>query len=219
METRQSQTHASSVASARVGGLLAGGTKGNELLTTVTGAVLIVLLAVIGITLLRIHALLSVHMFLGMLLIGPLTLKLGSTGYRFVRYYTGNPRYASKGAPPTPLRLIAPIVVLSTVVVVGSGVVLLFAGPGARATLLPIHKYSFFIWAAFTALHVLGHLPALRDSLSEDYGPPALRGEVTAGRAGRVVSLASAVTLGAVIAVLCIPQFGPWLHAVFHHHH
>jgi hypothetical protein len=219
VESRQQQRHASPLASARVGALLAGGTTGNELLTTVTGTVLLVLLAVIGVTILRIHALLSVHIFLGMLLIGPLALKLASTGYRFVRYYTGNPRYASKGAPAMPSRLIAPVVVLSTVVVMGSGVALLFAGPGSRTTLLPIHKDSFFVWVAFTGLHVLGHLSGLRHGLSEDYRPQARLGEVTAGRSGRVMSVASALTLGVVIAVLCIPQFGPWLHASFHHHH
>ena len=101
-----------------------------------------------------------------MLLIGPLALKLASTGYRFVRYYTANPRYLRKGPPPLPLRLIAPVVVLSTLVVFASGVALLFAGPGSRDTLLPIHKVSFFVWVAFTALHVLAHLPTVAHSLA-----------------------------------------------------
>ena len=116
------------------------------------------------------------------------------------------------------MRLLASLVVLSIVVVMGSGVALLFAGSGTRATLFPIHKDSFFVGVAFTALHLLGHLPGLRDGLNEDYGLQARLGEVTAGRAGRVMSLASAPTLGAVIAVLCVPQFGPWLHTSFHHH-
>src|SRR5271156_6514170 len=107
--------------------LAAGGTAGNERLTAVTGAVLIVLLAVIGVTIISISQLLWVHLFVGMLLIGPVVLKLGSTGYRFVRYYTGNPRYRRVGPPPTLLRVIAPIVVLTTIVVLVSGVALLFA--------------------------------------------------------------------------------------------
>ena len=91
----------------------------------------------------------------------PVALKLGSTGYRFVRYYTANPSYRRKGPPPRRCALIAPIVVLSTVVVFASGVALLFAGPASRGTLLPIHKVSFFVWVAFTALHVLAHLPKI----------------------------------------------------------
>lgn len=137
----------------------AGGTSGNERLTTATGIVLLILLAVISVTLLRLRSLLWVHLFVGMLLLGPIALKLASTGYRFLRYYTADPRYRRKGPPPAPLRMIAPIVVLATVVVFISGVLLLLIGPSSRSALLPLHKISFIVWAVFTSLHVLGHLP------------------------------------------------------------
>ncbi len=218
MESTQSQTRTAPLVRSGTRGLLAGGTTGNELLTTVTGAVLIVLLAVIGVTILRIGPLLSVHMFVGLVLIGPLALKLASTGYRFTRYYTGDPRYRSKGAPPTPLRLIAPVVVISTVVVMASGIALLIGGPQSRGTFFLIHKASFFVWVAFTSLHILGHLPDLWIGLRADYGPTVRWGGAPDGRAGRLLSLASALTLGVVIAILFLPQFGPWLHAHLHHH-
>jgi hypothetical protein len=57
-------------------GLLAGGTAGNELLTAATGAILIVLLAIVGVTLLRLRSLLWVHLFVGSLLLGPVALAL-----------------------------------------------------------------------------------------------------------------------------------------------
>lgn len=215
----QSRTLAPPSAGLKGRRLLAGGTAGNELLTIATGAVLIVLLAVIGLTILRIHGLLSVHLFVGLVLVGPLVLKMASTGYRFVRYYTHNPRYVEEGPPPTPLRLIAPIVVISTVVVMASGIALLIGGPSSRSTFFPIHKLSFFVWVAFTALHVVGHLPDLWRGLREDYGTEARWGEGTAGRSGRAMALASAITLGVVLAILLIPQFGPWLHANLHTHH
>lgn len=202
--------------------LLGGGTTGNERLTGAVGGVLIVLLAVIGVTILRLGQMLWVHLFVGVLLIGPLLLKLASTGYRFARYYAANPRYKRKGPPPLPLRLIAPIVVLSTLVVFASGVALLFIGPSSRGTLLPIHKLSFFAWVAFTAVHVLAHLPTVLGSLRADYLRPthssALgnRDHDANGRAGRVISLASALVLGLVLALLVIPQFGPWLAARHH---
>lgn len=201
--------------------LTAGGTTGNERLTAASGVVLIVLLAVIGVTLLRLRPLLSVHLFVGMLLIPPVALKLASTGYRFVRYYTADPAYRRKGPPPPALRLIAPIVVISTVVVFASGVALLFAGPSARATLLPIHKLSFFVWVAFTALHLLGHLPETPRLLRADYGRSAGLSHDVTGRTGRVLSITGALTLGAVLAIVTIPQFGAWLDAtnLFHHHH
>ena len=176
------------------------------------------LLAVIGVTIIWLRPLLSVHLFVGLVLLGPLVLKLASTGYRFVRYYSGNPRYRSKGAPPTPLRLIAPIVVISTVVVMASGVALLIGGPQSRSTFFPIHKLSFFVWVAFTALHVLAHLPEVWHELKVDYGPAARLGQAPAGRSGRALALASALTLGVVVAILFIPMFGPWLNAPLHHH-
>ena len=43
------------------------------------------------------------------------------------------------------------------------------------------------------------------------------RGSVN-GRAGRVLSLASALTFGLVLAIVLIPQFGPWLSAQDLHH-
>jgi hypothetical protein len=220
--------------------LRAGGTGGNERLTTATGIVLLVLLATIGVTLLRLRSLLWVHLFVGMLLIGPIALKLAGTGYRFVRYYTANPRYRRKGPPPAPLRMIAPIVVLTTVIVFASGVALLAIGPSSRSTLLPLHKISFIVWVAFTALHVLGHLPevaaavglgaetaskadilaAVGASEGRDLSAWQAPGAALAGRAGRGLSLAGALAGGTVLAVAVIPQFGPWLHAssLFHRH-
>ena len=205
------------------GRLTGGGTAGNERLTAATGAVLIVLLAVIGVTIIRIGQLLWVHLFVGMLLIGPLALKLSSTGYRFVRYYSANPSYRRKGPPPLPLRLIAPIVVISTLVVFASGVALLFAGPSSRGTLLPIHKVSFFVWVGFMAIHVLAHLPKILPALRADYGGSTqlsreLGARATVGRDGRIISLTAALAGGTVLAILLIPEFSPWLTAHFHHH-
>lgn len=215
----QQRVPISSPARARPRRLAGGGTSGNERLTAVTGAVLIALLAVIGVTIIALRPLLSVHLFVGMLLIGPVVLKLGSTGYRFVRYYTGDPSYRRKGAPPQLLRLIvAPVVVLSTVVVFASGVALLLVGPSSRSTLLPIHKVSFIVWVAFTALHVLAHLPALPRALRADYGALRPSRDEIGGRSGRVMSLAGALTAGAVLAILLIPQFEPWLNAPRFHH-
>ena len=76
-----------------------GGVAGNERLTALTGVVLLGGFAVEGVTILRIGRLLTLHFFVGMLLIGPVLLKIGSTGYRFARYYTGAPRTCVGGRP------------------------------------------------------------------------------------------------------------------------
>jgi len=203
----------------RAGTLTGGGTTGNERLTTVTGVALLVLLAVLGVTILRIGSLLWLHLFLGMLLIGPLALKLLSTGYRFARYYSGSAAYRRKGPPPALLRVMGPAVVLSTLIVFASGLGLLFVGPSSRETLLPIHKLTFFVWLAFVGLHVLIHLPSMLPTLRADYTRTAGLGSDVKGRSGRTLALAGALVGGAVLAVLVIPEFGPWMHAAGHFHH
>jgi hypothetical protein len=117
------------------------------------------------------------------------------------------------------MRLLAPFVVISTVVVMGSGVALLFAGPSSRGTLFPIHKLSFFAWLAFTVLHVLGHLLDLPAPLRADFRANAGLSGQEPGRDGRVLSLVGVLVAGLVLAVLLIPEFGPWLHAHLHAHH
>ncbi len=198
--------------------LTAGGTDGNERLTTVTGALLLGLLAVLGITIVRVHPLLEEHMFLGMLLIGPVLLKMGSTGYRFVRYYTAEPRYRRKGPPEAALRVLAPLVVLSTVVVFGSGVVLLLAGPSSRPTWFPIHKVSFFVWLSATALHVLGHLADLRRVLAPGETGIAELDARRAGRGGRVLALGGMLVAGLVLGAISISRFPAWVNAPFPRH-
>jgi hypothetical protein len=212
VELHPERTHAETVTG--------GGTTGNELLTTVSGAMLLVLLAALGVTIIGIGQLLWLHLFLGMLLIGPLALKLASTGYRFVRYYSGSATYRRKGPPAVPLRVMGPFVVVSTLVVFASGVALLFAGPSSRDTLLPIHKLSFFVWLAFMGLHVLIHLPSILPALRSDYGRRPEVGAHVPGRSGRSIALAGALVAGLVLAVLVIGEFAPWVHGsgIFDHH-
>lgn len=196
--------------------VLGGGTDGNERLTALTGIVLIALLAVIGLTLLRLRALISIHLFVGLLLIGPVLLKLASTGYRFARYYTFDRVYRERGAPALLLRLSAPVVVLSTLGVFASGVALLFVGPDSAVLLRGLHKASFVVWGAFTAVHVLGHLPDVPRALLARSETRTATGfsyrPYRPGGVGRGISLAGALVGGVVLAILLVPHFGAWTH-------
>ncbi len=218
---------------------MAGGTEGNERLTVVTGALLIVLLAALGVTIVFIGRLLWWHLFLGMALIGPVALKVGSTGYRFMRYYTVTPAYRRKGPPPPALRALGPALLGLTAIVLASGVALLLIGPSSRGTLLLVHKASFICWVVVTAVHIAGHLPELvrfnwvsrqtRAELSElralvpGFGgaaEPPVSGPIP-GTGGRWLSVATAVVLGLALAAILVPDFGAWTgaQALIHHHH
>lgn len=201
--------------------LTGGGPDGNEHLTTVTGAILIVLLAVIGFTIPQLSQFIWMHLFVGLLLIGPVLLKMASTGYRFVRYYAHNPEYQRKGPPKIALRLSAPIVVLSTVGVFVTGIGLLIVGPTDRNPMLLLHKVTFIVWVVFISLHILGHLPALASALGVRGREERQRVGAGSGTAGRWIALTSAMVGGLVLAVVLIPEFAAWTgHAVsLHHHH
>ncbi len=198
--------------SGRIQTLASGGTQGNEALTALTGATLIVLLAVIGVSILRIGQLMFVHLFVGLLLLGPLALKLASTGYRFVRYYSRDAGYRRKGPPILAMRLIAPVVVVSTLGVFVSGIVLLFVGPSDRSLSLLVHKASFFVWIAATAPHVIGHLPSVVSLFTaRSFAGTELAG-LRPGRGGRAIALAGALIGGLVLSIALIPEFSVWTH-------
>ena len=134
------------------------GVAGNARLTAANAAVLLVLLAAEGVTILRVHRLLSPHVFIGVVLIPPVLLKVASTTWRFARYYTGAPAYRRKGAPPVLLRLLGPVVVILTLVLLFSGVGLLLVSRPWLPLLLKVHKASFVLWFGAMTIHVLGHL-------------------------------------------------------------
>jgi hypothetical protein len=202
-----------------------GGVDGNEQLTAMMGVILILLFAVLGVTILRIGQLIWLHLFLGLLLLGPVLLKMVSTGYRFARYYLRKALYVAKGPPVLALRAMGPLLVISTVVVFASGIVLMFDGPRGRATPLLIHKASFIVWLALFGLHLLAHVPGLPHTLRAvrlaSGESSSLDGLGSAGDAGRWVALLGALVGGVVLAVVLIPHFSLWTApgAFPHHHH
>ncbi|HEY6310486.1 MAG TPA: hypothetical protein VIY52_06710 [Streptosporangiaceae bacterium] len=143
---------------------------GNERLTAMTGAVLLVLFAAECLTLLNIGNLLTLHVFLGMLLLGPVGLKIGSTLWRFTRYYTGSAAYVRRG-PPAPLqRVTGPLVILTTVAVLATGIMLGVEGPG-NGSWGQLHHLSFFVWAAVIVIHLASYVPKLPTMLSGRVDP------------------------------------------------
>lgn len=143
------------------------GAAANARLTGAVAVVLLALLAAEGVTIPFIEPLLGAHVFIGMLLLGPVALKLASTGYRFARYYGGSPAYVAKGPPPPVLRILAPGVVLTTLALFGTGVALFVSG-ARGGTLGFAHKAAFIAWFALMTVHVLGHLLELPALLAPD---------------------------------------------------
>jgi hypothetical protein len=188
-----------------------GGAEGNERLTALTGMVLLVLFAAEGFTILAVRQMLTIHFFLGMLLIGPVLLKLCSTIYRFTRYYAGDAEYRRKGPPALPLRVLGPFVILTSLAVIGTGIMLGLTGPGPSIWVLA-HKAAFVLWFGAMAIHVLTYIWRLPRLVGSDLASRAgYRAEqALGGRAARWLLLTAALLTGLLLAVTTVHLAGPW---------
>ena len=193
-------------------GTASGGVVGNERLTGATAAVLFVLLFVEGFTVLTLGSTLSLHMALGVALIPPALLKIGTTGYRAVRYYANAGAYRLRGAPPALLRALGPVVVLSTLCVLGTGVGLEVLGP-RHDTLRNLHKVSFIVFLGAIGIHVLAHLRDTPRLATAD----VRRASRLAGARARHVLVVATLVVGAGLGAVAIAYDGPWVHRVHDH--
>jgi hypothetical protein len=184
-----------------------GGTAGNETLTSATAAVLTVLLIAEGITILQIGGLRDEHMFIGMALIPPVLLKLGSTAYRFARYYLGTRAYREKGPPLLPLRLLAPLLVVATLIVFVTGVALLIVGHKSNLW-FTVHKVSLIAWGVVFGVHFLAYLPRMACSLQNDWTRDGRRR--VAGASARATLLVAATGGGVALAIAVLPLISAW---------
>jgi accessory gene regulator protein AgrB len=183
------------------------GADGNARLTATTGLVLLVLLPIEGLTLFSLHSFLSVHMLVGVALIPPIALKLGSTFYRFFRYYTGSAIFREKGPPQLVMRiLVAPALVASTIGLFGSGVALMLL-EHPNSLVFAIHKGSFIIWLGAIAIHVLAYLQHLPGLAVADW----VRGKQEAvGRRLRRRAVVASLLTGGGVAMIALPLVAAW---------
>jgi hypothetical protein len=179
-----------------------GGADGNEILTSATAVVLVGLLVAEWITVVHMRGLLSEHMFIGLVLIPPVLLKLGSTGYRMVNYYAGQRAYRANGPPLLPLRLMAPVLVAATIGVLASGVALPAVGHKS-GLVLTIHKLSAIVFGVVLAVHFLAYIPRVVRSLGTDWSEARRRAVPGAGI--RAMLVAAAIGGGAALALALLP--------------
>ena len=117
---------------------------------------LLILLSAEVLTTLLMGSLFGLHFFLGMVLIGPVCLKIGSTVWRFTRYYRLG-ALRPPGPPPMPQRVLAPA---------GPdlrrgwhGVMLAVERPGPLVQKL--HQRFFYLWLIVVIIHLVHYLPKL----------------------------------------------------------
>ncbi len=182
--------------------------EGNARLTGVTGALLFIALAFEGLTILRVRDLLGPHVFIGMVVAALVCLKLGSTGYRFLRYYIGDAAYVRKGPPHLILRAIGPFVALTSVAVVATGIILVRGGETARDPWLTLHEASFVAWFVLMTIHVVGHLRETASLAKRELAIKPAR--PLPGRAARVALVAVTVGIGMASGLAALDWASAW---------
>jgi hypothetical protein len=200
-------------ASAPVGS--GGGVEGNARLTGGAGAALFVILAVEGVTILQIKQLISVHVFVGMLLVPLVLLKTATTSYRAGHYYRGDPSYRRKGPPLPILRFTGPLVVLSSLALLGTGIALIALGRNVGHQYLWLHQATFFVWAALIVVHVLGHLRETATLTAADWQERNWSGAAEhrlAGARARLSLLVVTLAVGTVLGIASLAWIGTWHH-------
>lgn len=206
---------------------LTGGPAGNARLTSWLGLLLLGLCLAELVTLLDVGGLIGWHVGLGLVITALAVLKTASTGWRIVRYYTGASSYGRAGPPPLMLRLLGPLVILSTLGVLGSGIALVAIGQsasqqswvtvlGQQIDPLTLHQLFFALFAVFVGLHVLARLvPAL---LQVTGRAPRGQHRGIPGAGARAITVLGCLIAGVVAVLLVLPVTG-WHHDHFADHH
>jgi hypothetical protein len=187
-----------------------GGIDGNEALTSAAAVVLTALLLAEGVTIIDMGGLRTPHMVVGLVLVPPILVKLGSTGYRFARYYTHAPEYVAKGPPLIWLRLLAPVLVVTTIAIFATGIALLALGRRSD-TLIEVHKVSFIVWGVVFGVHFLAHLSETARSVRRDWRLP--------GAGVRLALVSTSVLAGIAVGLSLLHPIGGWHGSHDHHHH
>ena len=177
------------------------GVTGNQRLTAMAGAVLLLLTALVIATAAYAHGLLPLHIFVGVWLLGPLAVMIGTTGYRVFRYYTRSPAFVRRGKPLLALRLLAWLLLISTILVVASGLALFWTGPG----FLPVHVFTALFWLPVVVTHAVAHTPRIPGLIADEWRSPA------SGGWRRLAVMSTAVVGGVVAAILIQPVAAPMI--------
>ncbi|HZP73424.1 MAG TPA: hypothetical protein VFA97_08620 [Gaiellaceae bacterium] len=190
---------------------------GNMRLTAAVGLVLIVLaLAELATLVLGLQTYLRLHVIIGLVLLPPVVLKLLTTGWRFARYYLRNDAYRVKGPPQILMRLLAPLLVLFTVLLFGSGVALGLVHGEALRVARRIHGPAASAWTVTLGLHVLVYFTRALRAVEGDLRTRTRRD--VGGASRRALVLLVALVLGLTVGLATLPVQHDWLHLSSRHH-
>lgn len=200
-----------------------GGPAGNARITAWTGLFLLVLIVVELVTLVDVRTFISWHIVVGTLLVPLGLLKTATTTWRFGRYYTGHRPYRIAGPPATLLRVLGPLVVITTLGLLGSGLALialgttssqqvLFTALGQRIDTLTLHQGLFIAFGIVTGLHAVARIVPALAQVSGRMQRVASARTVVPGRGARITALLATTAAAVITATLVLGASSDWRH-------
>jgi hypothetical protein len=180
-----------------------------------TAVTLFVLFSVeVATVLLTARSVLSLHVAVGLILVPPVLLKIGSVTWRMASYYRGEAAYREEGPPPLALRILGPLLVFLTMLVLVSGIGLVLFPHHLHSSFLTVHKASFYLWIAVLAIHVAAHFRRMVRLTARDV---LRRTPIAAGRARlRALTVGGALVFGAGLALPFTHTAETYLHIYPH---
>ena len=104
-----------------------------------------------------------------------------------------------RGPPPLVLRVLGPALLVTTLVMVGSGIGLVVTGP--LQPLVLTHALSALVWLPLIAVHSLAHLQQVPRSIASDWNT----------RQGSRFHVGRGLRLGTNLGALLLGVIGAWL--------
>jgi hypothetical protein len=172
---------------------------GNTRLTGISASFVLALMLLEVVTVvLGAKSVITLHVAAGLVLIGPMFVKLGSVAYRMASYYRCVSEYRRRDKPSAGLRLLGGALAVLVLLLLGSGLVLI-AGPSAlHSTARSVHVATAYLTVALLIGHLAIHLlPAVRLASADMRPRTAVR-----GTRSRWLAVLASLALGGVLALL-----------------
>src|SRR5436305_1655094 len=118
--------------------------------------------------------------------------------------------FGRRGPPRLALRGMAPLLIATTLVVIGSGIGLVVTGPRSAGPLPPLHGFSVLVWLPLIAIHTFAHIRRVPRLVADDWSKSSGR-SLAPGRGRRLGMNFGALMLGALAAILVLPVAPPWM--------
>jgi hypothetical protein len=183
---------------------------GNTRLTGMSASfVLPLFLIEVATVVLGVKSVITLHVAVGLLLLGPVLLKLASVTYRMVSYHRGVNEYRQRGKPAVAPRLLGGALAVLVVLLLASGLVLILGPNAAHGAARAIHIVTAYLVVLLLIVHIASHFRTAARLASADI---RRRAAPAPGARSRWLALLASLAIGGTLALLLGGRGSTYLH-------